>query len=175
MPSRIARIGLLALLVATVAVAGGPPGAPEDDEHRASVTTTALCSTASPASWGSPAPSSSQRRSPTTHGFGRWHRDGGPRRPAGPALSDLRAIRRYVARDKPAAAKALPERIRSSVLRLRALPEAGRVVPELRAPGLRESIVAPHRIVYEVRTHEVVIVRVWHGRRELTRGDLNPR
>ena len=88
----------------------------------------------------------------------------------GPALADLRSIRRYVARDKPAAAKALAERIRTSVLRLRRFPESGRVVPELEPRGYKEMIVHPYRIVYQVRAREVLILRVWHGRRDLTPG-----
>ena len=48
----------------------------------------------------------------------------------GPALDDLREIRRYVARDKPQAARALAERIRDSVSKLRDYPNSGRVLPE---------------------------------------------
>jgi len=85
----------------------------------------------------------------------------------GPALADLRAIRLYVAQDKPEAAKALAEKIRTSVLRLRTLPESGRVVAELEPRGYREIIVPPYRIIYEVGAREVIILRVWHGRRDL--------
>jgi addiction module RelE/StbE family toxin len=87
----------------------------------------------------------------------------------GLALADLRSLRRYVARDKPAAAKALAERIRASVLRLRELPESGRIVPELQPRRYREVIVPPYRIVYEVRARKIVILRVWHGRQDLGR------
>ena len=89
----------------------------------------------------------------------------------GLALSDLRSIRLYVAQDKPAVAKALAERIRRSVLRLREYPESGRVVPELEAQGYREVLVPPYRIIYVVRAHEIFILRVWHGRRDLTEGE----
>jgi plasmid stabilization system protein ParE len=43
----------------------------------------------------------------------------------------------------------------------------GRVVPEFEQQGYRELIVAPYRIVYEVRQRRVIVLRVWHGRREL--------
>ena len=85
----------------------------------------------------------------------------------GPALADLRGIRSYVARDKPAAAKALAERIRTSVRRLRDFPESGRIVPEMEPRGYREVVVPPYRIIYEVMAQEVHILRVWHGRQEL--------
>src|SRR4051812_32641936 len=90
-----------------------------------------------------------------------------PLRWAGPALQDLREARAYIAADSPAAARRLADRIRQAVLLLRDQPRSGRVVPELAARGFREVIVAPYRIVYEVQAKAVVILRVWHGRRDL--------
>ncbi|HOX45962.1 MAG TPA: type II toxin-antitoxin system RelE/ParE family toxin [Myxococcota bacterium] len=84
----------------------------------------------------------------------------------GPALRDLEGIREYVAQDAPAAAKRLAGRLRMSVLRLQAHPLSGRPVPELPGTDLREVIVAPYRIVYTVRGRRVIILRVWHARRE---------
>ena len=86
----------------------------------------------------------------------------------GPALADLRHIRDYVSRDDPAAAVRLADRLRKRVLALQVHPRMGRVVPELSTRGLREVIVAPYRIVYEVWEREVVVLRVWHGRRDLS-------
>jgi len=85
----------------------------------------------------------------------------------GPALDDLRDIRDYVSRDDPAAAKKLAEKIRNGVLRLEDHPLSGRVVPELSGLDYREVIVAPYRIVYAVKKDRVIILRVWHARREL--------
>ena len=84
---------------------------------------------------------------------------------SGPALDDLREIREYVSRDRPAAAKELARSINGSVLRLREHPHCGRVVPEISRPACREVIVPPYRIIYEVQPTRVVILRVWHGRR----------
>ena len=84
------------------------------------------------------------------------------------ALADLRAIKAYVNRDQPEAAKRLAALIRAQVLRLRDHPRAGRLVPELEGSGFREVIVAPYRIVFEVRKGEVFILRIWHGRRDLS-------
>jgi toxin ParE1/3/4 len=86
---------------------------------------------------------------------------------SGPALDDLREIRQYVSRDKPAVAKRLAGTIRQKVLRLADHPHSGRVVPELADLGYREIIVSPYRIIYAVQKNRVVILRVWHGRREL--------
>ncbi len=90
----------------------------------------------------------------------------------GPALDDLREMRRYVAADDPAAARRLGDRIRRRVALLGRHPVSGRAVPELPGLGLREVIVAPYRIVYEVDAagKRVIILRVWHGRRDLAAG-----
>jgi toxin ParE1/3/4 len=85
----------------------------------------------------------------------------------GPALDDLRRIRAHVERDDPRAAQAIAVRIRDSVLRLRSHPHSGRVVPELARRGLREVIVAPYRVVYVLQDRNVLVLRVWHGRRDL--------
>jgi addiction module RelE/StbE family toxin len=82
-----------------------------------------------------------------------------------PALDDLREMREYVSRDKPAAAQKLARAIKQAVLRLREHPHSGRVVPELSQRGYREVIVPPYRIIYEVQPQQVIILRVWHGRR----------
>src|SRR4051812_9408010 len=86
---------------------------------------------------------------------------------SGPAIADLRAIRAYVKRDNPPAAKRLATRIKHAVSRLRDFPQAGRVVPELATRGYREVVVEPYRIVYETRAREVIVLRVWHGRRDI--------
>jgi addiction module RelE/StbE family toxin len=87
---------------------------------------------------------------------------------SGPALNDLRSIKDYVSRDKPKAARHLAERISRSVLDLADFPESGRSVPEFPGAGYREVIVTPYRIIYEVTEDRVVVLRVWHGRRDLT-------
>ncbi len=88
----------------------------------------------------------------------------------GPALVDLRSVRDDVATEgKPAAAKRLAKKIRDSVLRLQVHPRSGRPVPEFPGAGYREVIVNPYRVVYELAENRVVVLRVWHGRRDLTR------
>ncbi len=89
---------------------------------------------------------------------------------AGPALADLRSIRDEItAEGRPAAAKRLAKKIRDAVLRLQPHPYSGRPVPEFPGAGYREVIVAPYRIVYELADDRVFILRIWHGRRDLTR------
>ena len=86
---------------------------------------------------------------------------------SGPALEDLRQIRVWVARDSPDAARRLATRIRERVEALVDFPTAGRVVPEIGIENYREVVIRPYRVVYEVRDNDVVILRVWHSRRDL--------
>jgi toxin ParE1/3/4 len=81
----------------------------------------------------------------------------------GPALDDLRSIKNYVSPDKPEVARRLADTIKRSVLRLAEFPLSGRNVPEFPGTELREVILAPYRIVYELREPGIVILRVWHG------------
>lgn len=50
---------------------------------------------------------------------------------------------------------------------LRAFPLAGRIVPELADPTLRERFVYSYRIIYRVQNDIVTIAAVIHGRRML--------
>ena len=86
---------------------------------------------------------------------------------SGPALTDLREIQAYVAFDKPAVAKKVASRLRQSLSRVREHPQSGRLVPEFAPLGYREVIVAPYRVIYAVEESKVVVLRVWHGRRDL--------
>ncbi|MCP4679356.1 MAG: type II toxin-antitoxin system RelE/ParE family toxin [Deltaproteobacteria bacterium] len=87
---------------------------------------------------------------------------------SGPAFEDLREIREHVSLDNPSAARLLAKRIRQCVTRLREHSGSGRIVPEFEPLGYREVIVSPYRIVYAVQKGAVVVLRVWHGRRDLT-------
>jgi toxin ParE1/3/4 len=84
-----------------------------------------------------------------------------------PALGDLAEMREWISRDSPIAARRLAKRIRATVNRLKAHPELGRVVPELAAMGYREVIVSPFRIIYSAQGSTVIVLRIWHGKRDL--------
>ena len=88
----------------------------------------------------------------------------------GPALEDLRSIRDWVAAEgKPEAAKRLADKIRRRVSGLPDHPRVGRRVPEFPDSAYREVFVGPYRIVYEPSGEQIVILRIWHGRRDLSR------
>ncbi len=83
------------------------------------------------------------------------------------ALRDLRDIVQYIARDDPKAAERFGNLIISKVLNLCAFPRIGRIVPEFREDRLREIILTPYRIVYEIDDNysPLSVLRVWHGAR----------
>ena len=83
------------------------------------------------------------------------------------ALADLRDLVRYIARDDRQVAKRFGDLIVTKVQSLQTFPRIGRIVPEYRDDRLRELIMAPYRIVYEIDDEimTLAILRIWHGAR----------
>jgi addiction module RelE/StbE family toxin len=81
------------------------------------------------------------------------------------AVRDVEAIRDYIAQDSKRYAQLTVDRIITSVERLRAFPQSGRVVPERADPEIREVIVGPFRVVYRYRSGVVDIATVFRGSR----------
>ncbi len=83
------------------------------------------------------------------------------------ALVDLRDLVRYIARDDRKVAKRFGDLIVTKVDSLQTFPRIGRIVPEYREDLLRELIVSPYRIVYEIDDDAMMlaILRIWHGAR----------
>ena len=83
------------------------------------------------------------------------------------AREDLRDIVSFIAADNPAAAQSFGFRLMSKVDLLTDFPLLGRVVPEENDQTIREIILRPYRIVYQVLTggQTLAIVRIWHGAR----------
>jgi toxin ParE1/3/4 len=84
-----------------------------------------------------------------------------------PAERDLAQIVEYIAHDNREAAVRFG---RALVARLRPLkdsPRMGRMVPEFRIETLRELILPPYRIVYEVNDalKRIEVARFWHAAR----------
>ncbi|HXI83118.1 MAG TPA: type II toxin-antitoxin system RelE/ParE family toxin [Verrucomicrobiae bacterium] len=83
-----------------------------------------------------------------------------------PAVTDLDAIRTYIARDSETYADALILEIFEATDRLERFPESGRVVPELNDPTTREIIVGSYRVMYDTSGDAVRILGVLHGARQ---------
>ena len=87
------------------------------------------------------------------------------------ARLDLERIVEFIAEESPANALAALERLERRCRSLAALPERGRVVPELRAVDVftyRELIEGPWRIVYRHDVDRVHVMAVLDSRRELS-------
>jgi len=90
------------------------------------------------------------------------------------AEDDLREIRKYIARDSPAVADGVIDDLVASTDRLRDFPMSGHVVEELRQEGVREIILAPYHVAYDVSGEIVEILKVWHGKQMLRPEEFRP-
>jgi toxin ParE1/3/4 len=82
-------------------------------------------------------------------------------------LTDLRSLVCYIARDDLKVAQRFGDLIMNKVNSLHTFPRVGRMVPEYREHRLRELIVSPYRIVYEIDDDmtKLSVLRIWHGAR----------
>jgi toxin ParE1/3/4 len=83
------------------------------------------------------------------------------------AIEDVQSIKQFIAQDSPHYAELVTQRLISSVERLLALPQSGRIVPEINDPTVREVIHGSYRIVYRLIREEIHIVTVRHAARLL--------
>ncbi len=83
------------------------------------------------------------------------------------ARGDLLELVKYIAQDRPDAARKMAKRLRAATKHLGEFPEMGRMVPEFSNPELRERIVPPYRLIYSTAGDVVRIVAIVHSRRIL--------
>ena len=88
---------------------------------------------------------------------------------ADPAGEDLESAAEYISRDSPSYAAAFVQEVRAAVESLSDLADRGQIVPEFRDSTIRELLVRPYRIVYQVAPDEVRVIAVVHGSRRLRR------
>lgn len=79
------------------------------------------------------------------------------------AIEDLDSIAAYIERDSIRYAGAVVDRILERGRALESLPRSGRVVPEIGDPNIRECIVYSYRMIYQIQSHEILIVAIAHG------------
>ena len=88
------------------------------------------------------------------------------------ALADLEDICAYIARDNLQAAEAWIDRLISKADKVSAHPRAGRVVPEIEDPDIREVFLKSYRIIYRVEPQRIVVLTVLEGHRRLRASGL---
>lgn len=82
------------------------------------------------------------------------------------AVRELAAIAEYIGVSSPVYAEQTVALIDSRLSQAAQFPESGRAVPEFPHPAIRE-LIEPYRLIYRVRTDEIEVLSVLHGRREL--------
>ncbi len=80
------------------------------------------------------------------------------------ALEDVDAIAAYIARDSIFYTAAVVEKLLDTAAELPRFPEAGRVVPELGEYAIREHFVYSYRLIYCLRSNDILVVAIIHGR-----------
>ena len=83
------------------------------------------------------------------------------------AIDDLRLIHEYISKDSKLYADRFIEKLIERVDQLENFQKSGRVVPEFAIETIRELIEGNYRIVYEISSEQVSIVRVHHSARQL--------
>lgn len=88
------------------------------------------------------------------------------------ARADLIDIFEHVAPGNPVAARKLLKRLCESEDLLLEHPLLGRVVPEFEVANIRERLVPPYRVIYQVLPDLVLFLAVVHSRRDLPAREL---
>jgi len=85
------------------------------------------------------------------------------------AKTDLAELVRFIALDKPQAARKWAENLRESVSKLSNFPHFGRVVPEYADKNIREIIKGQYGVFYKIDDEKqtIVVVAVHHGKKPL--------
>ena len=89
-----------------------------------------------------------------------------------PAIADLKHIHDFIAEDSKHYAKKVVEDIRNKTDILVDLPNAGKMVPEIGNPIIRELHIYSYRIMYEVQDNHPYVLTVIHKRRNFAPKDL---
>lgn len=92
------------------------------------------------------------------------------------AINDLQGIRNYITRDSEFYAARFAARIVEAAERLATFPHLGRRVPEaLEAEqDLREILFHAYRIIYRLRSDQLLLVTIVHGSRDLAGVEPKP-
>lgn len=77
-----------------------------------------------------------------------------------------------MARDNPSRAREWVRRLRERARQAAARPRAGRIVPELQRPDIREVFLQTYRIVYRIRANAIDVLTVFEGHRLFEADDL---
>ncbi len=83
------------------------------------------------------------------------------------ALEDLRCIYENISKDSKVYADKFISKVVERVEILQSFPNLGRVVPEFNIETTRELIIGNYRVVYQVNSESVGIIRIHHSAKQL--------
>ena len=86
------------------------------------------------------------------------------------AEADLKDIIEYISIDNPQNALKILKKIKQRASELYALPERGRIVPELQDQGIlqyREIVIPPWRLIYRISEWKVFVLSLIDSRRNV--------
>lgn len=89
------------------------------------------------------------------------------------AQDDLAEITLFIAQDNKVAARRWLKRLRERAQRAAASPGTGRFVPEFPREDIREVFLRSYRIIYQVRSDDLLVLTVLEGHRLLRSGMLD--
>lgn len=83
--------------------------------------------------------------------------------------SDLIEFVKFIAYDKPMAAKNRAKKIKREILKLKDFPKFGHVVPEYGEESIREIVSGQYRIVYKIdeKKETIAILTIHHSKKPL--------
>ena len=85
------------------------------------------------------------------------------------AQSDVDAIFNYISSDSQIYALRTVESIETTAIAAARMPESGGIVPEFDDIKIREVLTGRYRIIYQLRSSDILILTVLHGARNLTK------
>lgn len=89
------------------------------------------------------------------------------------AAEDVANICDFIAKDSPRYAEIVARRVLEAVEWVAEHPLAGRIVPEVDDPDVREKITGNYRIIYRVKAGAIEIVMIRHGARIIRPDEVN--
>jgi toxin ParE1/3/4 len=91
-----------------------------------------------------------------------------------PARLDLKQIHDFIARDSRYYAEKVSLEIVEKSAILNSFPDAGRIVPEIKDPNIRELFVYSYRLIYERFPDKIEILALIHGKRNFMKDFVVP-
>ena len=88
------------------------------------------------------------------------------------ALGNLIETNKYIASENPEAARKVINDIFEAGNKIKAFPEKGRIVPELRRKNVREVFFYEYRIIYRIESKRIFVLTVLHMKQLLKKNHI---